>query len=411
MPVTFREHLAPNGLRIIGEIDPEAHSAAAGFFVRTGARDEATPVMGVSHFLEHMMFKGTESIPAEELNRRFDEIGARNNAYTSAELTCFYAHVLPERLPEASELLAKMLRPALRQDDFDREKQVILEEIAMYKDEPYWVLFETMMERHYGAHPLSHRVLGTNESITALMSGQMREYFENRYSADNTVVSLAGRVDWERTIDQISELTKSWRPTRLGRDNARPISGGGHFELRDEKVTRAYLMGMSDAPSVEDDRRYAAVLLGQILGAADNSRLHWALIETGLAEEAQAGFDPHDGVGDFYIYASGDPERAEEIWGAVQREVANLIPSITELDLERLRNKLATSVTVGGERPADRMQRIGRLWTYLGRYTPLEDELARINAVTLQDLRDLAAAFPLVPTTTGRLLPAVPAVS
>jgi predicted Zn-dependent peptidase len=405
MPVTFREHTAANGLRIIGEIDPEAHSAACGFFVRTGARDEAPAVMGVSHFLEHMMFKGTDDIPADELNRRFDEIGARNNAYTSAELTCFYAHILPERMPEATELLGKMLRPALRQDDFDREKQVILEEIAMYKDEPFWVLFEAAMERHYGAHPMAHRVLGTNETITALTSGQMREYFENRYSADNTVVAVSGRVDWPAVVDQLTALTASWRPTRVTRNGERPKTGGGHFELRDEKVTRAYMIGMAAAPGIEDDRRYASVLLSQVLGAADNSRLHWALIETGLAEEAQAGYDPHDGVGDYYVFASGDPERADEIWSVIHREIESLVASVTEDDLERLRNKLATSVTVGGERPADRMQRIGRLYTYLRRYTTLEEELAKINRVTLADLRAVADAFPLTPSTVGRLLP------
>ena len=165
MPVTFQERVAPNGLRIIAEVDPGAHSAAAGFFVKTGARDESSDLMGVSHFLEHMMFKGTEEISADDLNRRFDEIGARNNAYTSHELTCFYAHVLPERLPEANDLLARMMRPALRQEDFDREKNVILEEIAMYKDEPYWVLFEHAMEKHYGSHALGHRVLGTGRRL------------------------------------------------------------------------------------------------------------------------------------------------------------------------------------------------------------------------------------------------------
>src|SRR3954462_5809741 len=168
MPVTYREHTAATGLRIIAEVNPGAHSAAAGFFVKTGARDEAAPVMGVSHFLEHMMFKGTGSISAEELNRRFDAMGARNNAYTSGEMTCFYAHTLPERLPDAAELLSLMMRPALREDDFDREKQVILEEIAMYKDEPYWVLFEEALDRHYRRAPMGHRVLGTTETITAL---------------------------------------------------------------------------------------------------------------------------------------------------------------------------------------------------------------------------------------------------
>lgn len=405
MPVTFREFTAPNGLRILGEIDPAAHSAAAGFFVKTGARDESTGLMGVSHFLEHMMFKGTEEISADELNRRFDAMGARNNAYTSGEMTCFYAHVLPERLMEATELLSKMMRPALREEDFDREKNVILEEIAMYKDEPFWVLYEKTLEEHYGKHPLGHRVLGTNESITALSRDQMRAYFDERYSADNTIVSLAGRLDFDAAAAQIASLCGSWKRTGVGRDNARPRVNRSAFTVRDSKVTRAYLMGVAEGPAADDDRRYAAVLLSQVLGGADNSRLHWALLETGIAEEVQAGYDPHDGCGSYYVFASGSPDRAEEIWSVVRREIEGLVDSVTEDDLERLRSKLATGVTVGGERPADRMQRLGRQWVYLGRYATLEEELARVNAVTLKELRETAEAFPMMPVTEGRLVP------
>ncbi|MEX2217463.1 MAG: pitrilysin family protein [Phycisphaerales bacterium] len=405
MPVAFREHVAPSGLRIIAEVDPAAHSAAAGFFVKTGARDEAPPVMGVSHFLEHMMFKGTDTISAEDLNRRFDAMGARNNAYTSTELTCFYAHVIPERLADATELLSLMMRPALREEDFEREKQVILEEIAMYKDEPNWVLFEEALERHFRRHPMGHRVLGTTETITALQRDQMREYFDRRYSADNTVVAMAGRLDFDAAVAQVERLCRAWTPTRVGRDRARPPAGAGPFELRSEKVTRAYMIGLADAPAADDPRRYAAVLLGQVLGASDNSRLHWALVEPGLAEEAQAGYDPHDGSGQFYVFASGDPDRADEIWSVAMREVEGLVASVTEDDLLRLRSKLATGVTLGGERPADRMQRIGRHWTYHAAYTTLEEELDRINRVTLRDLREVYDAFPMTPATVGRLLP------
>jgi predicted Zn-dependent peptidase len=373
--------------------------------VKTGARDEATVLMGVSHFLEHMMFKGTSEISADDLNRRFDEIGARNNAYTSGEMTCFYAHVLPERVSEASELLSKMMRPALRQDDFDREKNVILEEIAMYKDEPYWVLYEHALEKHYGKHPLGHRVLGTDDTIKSLSRDQMQGYFDNRYSADNTVVALAGRVDFKAAVEEIGGLCSSWLPTRVGRDRARPAVGGGEFEVKKENITQAYMIGISSGPAADDERRYAATLLAQVLGAPDNSRLHWALIETGLAQEAQAGFDPHDGCGDSYVFVSCEPARVDEVWSIVLKEIEGLAASITEDDLERLRNKLLTGVTVGGERPADRMQRLGRQWTYLGKYTTLEEELERINRVTLKEMREVAAAFPLRPVTVGRLLP------
>ena len=161
MPITFREATLPNGLHVLAEVDPAAHSASIGFFVKTGARDEATEIMGVSHFLEHMMFKGTETRSAADVDRAFDDLGAEHNAFTTSELTAFHAHALPEHLPAAGEILADILRPALRQEDFDDEKAVILEEIAMYEDHPFWKLYERAMETYYDGHPLSHRVLGT----------------------------------------------------------------------------------------------------------------------------------------------------------------------------------------------------------------------------------------------------------
>jgi predicted Zn-dependent peptidase len=147
------------------------------------------------------------------------------------------------------------------------------------------------------------------------------------------------------------------------------------------------------------------MMLTQVLGMADNSRLHWSLIETGIAEEAQAGYEAHDGTGTVYVYASGDPERADEIWGIVEREITGLPASLTEDDLERLRNKLATSVVLAGERPGGRMHRLGRMWPYLGSYMSLEDELALINKVTLKDLREVFEAYPFRPRTFGRMLP------
>lgn len=406
MPLTFHEHKLPNGLTIVGETDADAHSAACGFFVRTGARDESSEVMGVSHFLEHMMFKGTQDLSADALNRAFDDMGARNNAFTSNEMTCFYAHLLPERLDAGVELLAKMMRPALRQEDFDTEKGVILEEIAMYQDNPSWVLFETATEKHYGNHPLSHRVLGTTATIAALTRAGMLNYFNSRYAADNTIISVAGQLDFARTCERIEELCGDWATTGVTRDSTPPPRGGGVLKLHDAKVTRGYLLALADAPAMDDDRRYAAMLLAQVLGASDNSRLHWALVETGLAEEAQAGYEPHDGVGEFMLLAVAEPSRLDEVWSVIQRELDGLIESITPDDLVRLKNKVATSAVVGGERPHDRMHRLGRLWTYLERYLSLEEEVDRIARLTLDDLRVTHEAFPIRPVTVGRLLPA-----
>ena len=406
MPATFQRETLDNGLSIIAETDPAAHTAAAGFFVRTGARDERPEVMGVSHFLEHMMFKGTARRSADDVNREFDEIGANYNAYTSGELTCFYASTLPEHVERSVDILGDILRPALRQADFDTEKGVILEEIAMYKDNPFWVLYEKAMEQYFGPHPLAHRVLGTDDTIRALQRDQMQTYFDARYSADNTVVALAGRVNFRHAVEQIKALCGKWSKTGAARDSSAPPTREASFTLKDAKVNRAYLLMITPGPSSTDPRRYAASMLGQVLGGGDNSRLHWALVEPGTAEEAVAAYDPRDGCGDYYVYASCDPDRADEVWSVVEAQIDGLVASLKPDDLERLRNKLATSVTLAGERPAGRMQRLGRLWTYERAYRPLEEELAAINAVTLDDLRAVHAAFPFRPRTVGRMLPA-----
>ncbi len=406
MPVTFRQTTFPNSLTIIAETDPSAHTAACGFFVRTGARDEKPEVMGVSHFLEHMMFKGTAKRSADDVNREFDEIGANHNAYTSGELTCFYASMLPEYFTKGADILCDILRPALRTEDFDTEKGVILEEIAMYKDNPFWVLYEKAMEEYYGSHPLAHRVLGTDDTIKALQRDQMKTYFDARYSADNTVVALAGRVDFDAAVAQISAACGHWGNTGAARNTAAPSAHDRSFTLRDAKVNRAYTLMICPGPSSTDPRRYAASMLAQVLGGGDNSRLHWALVEPGTAEEAVAAFDPRDGCGDYYIYASCDPDRVDEVWAGVEKEIDGLVASLTPDDLERLRNKTATGVTLAGERPSGRMQRLGRMWTYEREYRPLEKELDAINAVTLEDLRAVAAAYPFRPRTVGRMLPA-----
>lgn len=406
MGVTFHHRRLGSGLTIVAESDPGAHSAAAGFFVKTGARDESPSVMGVSHFLEHMMFKGTDDLTAEGLNRAFDAMGASNNAYTSGEMTCFYARVLPEHLLDGVRLLGRMMRPALRQEDFDAEKMVILEEIAMYKDEPFWVLYERLSEDHYAGHPLGHRVLGTTDTISALSRDQMLDYFRSRYSADNTCVALAGRIDFDAACDAIERVCGGWLPTRAGRDAARPAVARARLEIRDDKVSRGYVLGIAEAPAIADDRRYAAALASQILGGPDNSRLHWALVETGLAEEAQASYDPHDGIGQAMVFASGDPARLDEIQAVIEREAAGLAASLLEDDLARIRARMATAVTVASERPGDRMQRLGRQWTYLARHRTLEEELERINAVTVRDVRDVLDAFPIAAMSVGRMLPA-----
>ncbi len=405
MALSYRETTLDNGLRIVAETDSDAHTAAVGFFVKTGTRDEAARLMGVSHYLEHMMFKGTERRTADDVNREFDEIGANHNAFTTNELTAFYAHVLPEHLTQSTDILADILRPSLRDSDFTDEKGVILEEIAMYRDQPFWVVYEAAMERYYGTHPLSYRVLGTDETIKAMTSEQMRGYFQERYSADNSVVALAGNLDFDRLVEEIAKRCSHWQRTGADRQAPAPARQGGVHTIEDPRLNRAYMLALAPAPAATDDRRYAATLLARLLGETDGSRLYWALVETGLAEAAEAHYEPRDGTGDHLVFAATTPQSADEVWGIVEREIEQLVDSIKESDLARLKNKVLTAVTLQSERPAGRMQRLGRWFCYFDEYASLESELAKIESVTIEDLRAVYQAFPYQPRTVVKLVP------
>jgi predicted Zn-dependent peptidase len=260
MSIEFRHATLDNGLSVVAEVNPRAHSAAIGYYVKTGARDEPSPLMGVSHFLEHMIFKGTATRTAAEVDRDFDDLGAHHNAFTSSEMTAFYAHVLPEHLEAAQSILADIMRPALRAEDFDAEKKVILEEIAMYDDYPFFLLYEQALEAYFGSHRLSHRVLGTNDTITAMARDDMASYFQHHYSADNTSVVMAGRLDFDAMVERIGRECADWPRTGVGRTQDPFTLTPGEFALTSDRINAHYLLMLLPAPPVQNDRRYAASL-------------------------------------------------------------------------------------------------------------------------------------------------------
>ena len=405
MALEFHHHALPNGLTLVAEANDAAHTAAVGFFVRTGARDEDAPVMGVSHFLEHMVFKGTQRRTADDVNREFDEIGAEYNAYTSHEQTVYYAQVLPEYLPRAVDLLGDILRPALRDDDFNMEKNVILEEIGMYEDRPQWRLQDALLEEYFQQHPLAFRVLGTNDTITKLTPEQMRAYFAQRYSADNVIVAAAGQVDFDALVRDVEKLAGHWQASGAGRVFGEPAPFEHVRGMRDPRVTRHYIASLCPAPDAQDERRYAAKVLADVLGDTDGSRIYWALIDPGLAEEADLAYLPYDHTGVYMAYASCDPAAAETVEQKLAQTIDRFADDVQADEVERAKNKLATQATLQGENPGSRMRELGARWQYLGNYAPLTEELERIMAVTREDVRELAGAFPFHPRTTVRLGP------
>lgn len=405
MAVQFHQHRLPNGLDVVAECNDAAHTAAVGFFVKAGARDEDPQLMGVSHFLEHMMFKGTARRSADDVNREFDEIGANYNAYTSHEETVYFAQVLPEYLPRAVDLLGDMLRPALRRDDFAMEKNVILEEIGMYDDRPYWRLHDAMLEHYFQGSPLGFRVLGTTQTIGQLSVEQMCGYFDRRYVPDNMTVAAAGKITFEQLLADVEKVTDHWRGGGAQRAYGETALVDREMTFQDAKLNRHYLAAMCPAPPSQDDRRYVARVLADVLGDTEGSRLYWALVDPGLADEADFSYVPQDHVGSFVAFCSCDPDRAAQVKRILLRTLDGYASDIDPDEIERAKNKLATQATLQDESPSGRMRSLGMQWTYLNHYLPLEVELQRLMAVTPDDIRSLVTQMPFQPRTVVHLGP------
>jgi len=403
----FREHNLANGLSVVAECNPHAVSTSVGFFVRAGARDESDEVSGVSHFLEHMVFKGTPTRTADDVNREFDEMGAHYNAQTSEESTVYYASILPEHQSQAVALWGDILRPSLREEDFNTEKQVIIEEIRMYDDQPPFGAFEKCMEVHFGAHPLHRSVLGTVGSITDLRVDAMRDYFRQRYSPRSITLVGTGQIDFDALISSAEEVAGLWQPFEAPRTTPRAKSHEEFVYTRRESATQTYAVLLANAPAATDEDRYAAKLLATILGDDSGSRMYWELVDPGLVEHASATHYEFEGTGALLTYLSCEPALAAENLGRLadifRRAQAE---GVTQEELDQARSKIACRLVLRGERPRGRLFRVGFNWIFRGQYLPVRDELDSFRAVTIDDIAAVLKKYPPCESTTVAVGPA-----
>ncbi|MBI3909569.1 MAG: insulinase family protein [Armatimonadetes bacterium] len=393
--MTFQKADLQNGLTVIGELNPDARSMAAGYFVRTGSRDETPEINGASHFLEHMMFKGTERRTPEDVNREFDDMGAQYNAFTSEENTVYYGAVLPEHQEHVIDLLTDMMRPALRESDFDLERNVILEEIAMYQDRPRFSVFDYARQAFYPGHPLGFSVLGTAESIGKLQREQMYAYWSRRYASSNLFLALTGNYDWERAVRQVKHLTGHWRPVEASRDLCAPAGAATVRVIQNEKFQQAHLAFVFPGVAAQSEERFAAEVVAEAIGAADGSRFYWKLIEPGRAETARLYHSEEDGAGQFFVYAACSPASAQEIADAVREVLAEAMDKgLTADEIERARRKIAAGMVLEGETPFGRLLHVGFDWQYRRALKPLSEVVDRILAVTPAEVEALLARRP-----------------
>jgi predicted Zn-dependent peptidase len=404
----FHHTVLDNGLHVIAELNDTARSVAAGFFVKAGSRDEAPEVAGVSHFLEHMVFKGTERRDALAVNRDFDRVGAKHNAQTSEEDTFYHVTCLPEYLPRAFDVLADILRPSLRDDDFETEKKVIVEEIKMYQDNPMSVAYDAAKEVHFGPHPLGKSILGTVESIEGMKVEDMRAYFAAKYSPANIVLAFAGRTSWDEVVGLARERCGGWSGVETSRQAVPPRGTGAFRAILREEDRQQTVIGVSDAPPLESADRYAAQLLATVLGDHTGSRLYWALVDPGHAEGAELSYQDYNQAGALFTFLSCSPGETQANLGRVAevyREV--MAQGVSADELNQAQNKVLARSVLRSERPMGRLASLGFHWTYRRQYQSVEAELDAFTRVTPDDVRRVLDQYPLLPMSIVAVGPTI----
>lgn len=395
MASPFSTHTLHNGLKLVFETIPRIRSAAVGFFVQTGSRDEDPELLGISHFLEHMCFKGTPKRDWRQLALDVDDLGALWNAYTWWEGTAYFHWVQRDRATAAIEILSDMMRANLPADEFATEKQVILEEIAMYYDQPDALIVDDLIREAFGDHPLGQGVLGTTDTVRGISRDCMAEYHQRRYGANNLTFVITGAFDREEIIRAVETHCGNWHPSAAARKQPTPIFQPATRIVQRENAAREHIALAFPAPPSADAHAPTADLLAVYLGAASNSRLYWSIIQQGLADEASADYIDFSDAGLFYIYLSVDPQNASRVLDIARREMADLKNGIDKDALQRAKTKRATGMICSGENGLSRFSQIvGNLSTG----TPLKtlaEERAEIDAVTPERIASYLDQYPL----------------
>jgi predicted Zn-dependent peptidase len=414
-----RRSVLPSGVRILSEHVPGSQSATVGFWVAVGSRDEQPVTYGSTHFLEHLLFKGTPTRTALEIAVAFDSVGGEHNAMTAKEYTCYYAKVRDQDLPMAVEVLADMFTSSLLDaQEFEAERGVILEELAMADDDPSDVVSERLFEAVFGDHPLGRPIGGSPASITAVGRDAVLAHYRANYRPQDLVISVAGAVEHDDLVRQVTTaLTAAgWDLTVAAAPVARRdavhdlIDRGAPLALVNRPTEQAnLLLGVAGLPAT-DPRRATLVVLNSALGGGMSSRLFQEIREKrGLAYSVYSFAASYADAGLVGLYAGCSPKNATQVADLLMAEFRRLAADgITEEELSRAQGQLGGASALALEDSDTRMTRLGRSELTFGEFSDLDETLRRIAAVTQDDVRELAADLvsrPLSVAAVGSLKP------
>lgn len=388
-------HTLSNGLQIVIERMPDVRSAAAGFLVRTGARDETAPLAGVSHFLEHMMFKGTSRRTWHDITIDFDRMGSSYNAYTSEDRTIYYGWVRTADIGKQIELLADMLRSTIPVEEFTMEKNVILEEIAMSKDSLEHVAVDYLQEKVFAGHSLAWPILGYDETVRNLQRDQMYQYFQQRYAPDNMILVVAGNIDPHAIIGYAEQHCGSWKPSGYQHPRVAPTIHGGVNVLTIDRFAQQCVVLTFPAVSARDPLTETASTVATILGG-DNSRFYWNIVQMGISPRAGAHYMDYTDCGALLMYGLCQPESVEALVDALRVETKRITHEpVADHEINRVKNRRRTSLAIESEAPYHRLTQLMDDMEYHGAPRTVQQMLAEVDAVNHDTIREYLHRFPI----------------
>ena len=403
----MRKTVLPGGLRVVTEFLPAVRSVALGIWVGVGSRDEDVSHAGATHYLEHLLFKGTKKRTALDISAEMDAVGGEMHAFTAKEYTCYYARVLDADLPLAIDVLSDMVTSSLvSAKDVDAERGVVLEEIAMNEDDPGDSVHEAFTTQLFGDTPLGRPILGTVESINAITREQIHEHYVARYTPPHLVIAAAGNLDHDAVVAGVRAAFGHVLPDFAGATPAAPrLRGSGGLwdgygpaagtgvKLVSRSIEQANLVLGCEGLARTDDRRFTLAVLNAALGGGMSSRLFQEIREKrGLAYSVYSFASQHADTGMWGIYAGCLPSKADEVLSICAAEVAKVVAEgFSDAELERGKGQVRGGIVLGLEDPSSRMTRLGKSELVYSSLEPVDDVLAAIDRVTHDDIRAIAA--------------------
>ena len=386
----------PNGLRVITEPMPHVRSVSIGVWIGSGARRETVAQNGISHFIEHMVFKGTENRSAEDIARVIDSTGGHLDAYTAKELVSYNTKVIDDHLPIAFDVLSELvLKPLFRPEDIEKEKGVVLEELKMEVDNPEYLVHETFFRSFWRNHPLGRSILGTKATIGGFGEGSIRSYYGDVYVPSNIVITAAGRITHKQIVDYAERYfgsLPSGTPASLERQ---PDPDIPLVLKRKRSLEQVHLCVGVPAYPIAHERRYGCYVLSTVLGGGMSSRLFQNVREKhGLAYSIFSELNLYRDTGCLAVYSGTSTENVKKVVGMVADEFRRLYNDpVSEEELRRAKDHLKGSLALSLESTSSRMSNIARQELFFGRFFNVDEMVESIEAVTAEELRGIAQDF------------------